>query len=730
METMKDHQIALPVYLDPRQDLSLRVADLVSRMTLEEKIAQLFYDAPAIARLGVPAYNWWNEALHGVARAGIATVFPQAIGLAATFNTDRIHHVAIVIAEEMRAKYHEYVRHDDRGIYKGLTAWSPNINILRDPRWGRGHETYGEDPFLTSRMGVAFVTGLQGDHPQYLKVVATPKHFVAHSGPEKGRESFNAVVSTKDLRETYLPAFRACVVEAKAMSVMSAYNRLNGEPCSASPALLRDILRDEWGFSGYVVSDCGAAGNIYEHHRSTASYAESMALSITHGCDLHCDTLAPYLQEAVESDLISEQTVTEAVKRAFTARFRLGMFDPDNLVPYAHIPYKVNDCSEHRALARTVVRESVVLLKNAGHILPLCHSTLNAIAVIGPNADDREVLLGSYHGTPSRTSTILDGIRSAVEPQTQVYYAKGCALLMGDGNYAAIGDGTYGFSEAVSTAERADVTIVCLGLSAQLEGENGDAYNSDAAGDRTDLGLPSVQQALLECLYTTGTPIVLVLLNGGGLSIPWAHEHVPAILETWYPGAEAGHGVADILFGHASPCGRLPMTVVQSVDDLPPFHDYSMKNRTYRFIERKPLYPFGYGLSYTTFAYSNLHMSRSLLPAGEPVTVSVCVTNTGEMAATEIVQCYLEDVEVSVVTPQWQLKGMHPVALLPGESAEIAFTLSVGDMEIVDEAGGTTLELGEFRVYVGGYQPDDRSRELTGVVVASASFVVIESSPY
>jgi len=596
-----------------------RARDLVSRMTIEEKVSQMMHSAPAIERLGVPAYNWWNECLHGVARAGVATVFPQAIGLAAMWDVDLMGEIADVISTEGRAKHHEAVRQGDYGIYRGLTFWTPNINIFRDPRWGRGHETYGEDPYLTARLGVAFVKGLQGDHPTYLKAVATPKHFAVHSGPEKDRHSFDAVVSKKDLRETYLPAFEACVKEAGAGSVMGAYNRTNGEPCCASKTLLIDILRDEWGFDGYVVSDCGAIQDIHQHHQVTTCTAESAALSVTNGCDLECGCVYANLMTALEKGLISEETIDRALVRLFTARFRLGMFDPPEQVPYAQIPYEANDCEEHRQLARKAARESIVLLKNepgsptyeggvGRGLLPL-RKDLNSIAVIGPNADSLDVLLGNYFGTPSRYVTPLEGIRNAVSADTRVWYAKGCELL---------GNSTDGFSEAVSAAERSEVVVICPGLSPQIEGEAGDAFNSDAGGDRTHIDLTGVQQQLLERIVAVGKPVVLVLLNGSALAINWANEHVPAILEAWYPGQEGGTAIADVLFGDYNPSGRLPVTFPKSLEQLPPFEDYSMQGRTYRYMTEEPLYPFGYGLSYTRFEYSASILTCGLTPLNPP----------------------------------------------------------------------------------------------------------------
>src|SRR6186713_1343072 len=523
-------------FQNPELSVDARVADLVSRLTLREKAAQMLHEAPAIERLGIPAYNWWNECLHGVARAGIATVFPQAIGLAAIFSAERLFEIAEAIADEARAKHHEYLRHDDHGMYKGLTFWSPNINIFRDPRWGRGHETYGECPYLTGRLGVAFCKGLQGDDPKYLKLVATPKHFAVHSGPEGLRHSFDAIASQKDLYETYLPAFFECVTEAKAHSVMPAYNRTNGEPCCASDTLLRKILREDWGFQGYVVSDCWAIRDIHENHKVTRAPEESAAVAGKAGCDLNCGCTYQHIPAAVEQGLLSEADSDVFVKRLFRARFLLGMFDPPALVPHAAIPYEANDSDEHCALARVAARESMVLLKNANQLLPL-ERDLKSIAVIGPNAHDDSVLVGNYFGIPSQPVTPLDGIRAAVSDQTKVWYAPGCKLL----GTARDGLGRAGnLSEAMSMAERADVIVLCLGLSAEIEGEQGDASNSEAAGDKKDLSLTGLQQALLEDIVALGKPTVLVLLSGSALDLNYAQEHAHAIVQAWYPGQECG----------------------------------------------------------------------------------------------------------------------------------------------------------------------------------------------
>lgn len=695
---------AKPAYMDTTLSVDERVSDLVSRMTLEEKVSQVVHEAAPIPRLGIPEYNWWNECLHGVGRAGVATVFPQSIGMSATFNEDLIFSVAEVISDEARAKHHEALKHGDRGIYKGLTFWSPNINIFRDPRWGRGHETYGEDPYLTGRLGVAFVKGLQGDDPKYLKVVATPKHYAVHSGPEQGRHHFDALVSLKDMRETYLPAFKECVKEGKAVSIMGAYNRTNGEPCSASKTLLQDILRDEWGFTGYVVSDCGAICDIHTHHQVTRSPEESAALAVRNGCDLNCGRTYKSLLIAVQDGLISEEEIDVAVRRLFTARFRLGMFDPPEMVPYAQTPYELNDCEAHRELALKVAQESIVLLKNDEGLLPLSKE-LKSIAVIGPNARNLDTLLGNYYGTPSSYVTPLDGIRAKVSPETKVWYAEGCELT---------GTSTEGFSEAIAVAKRSDVVIMCLGLSPRIEGEEGDVANSDGGGDRLHLDLPGAQQHLLETICATGKSIVLVLLNGSALAINWAANHVPAIVEAWYPGEEGGTAIADVLFGDYSPAGRLPVTFVKSINDLPPFTDYSMKGRTYRYLEKEPLYPFGFGLSYTTFEYSNLVLSADSIAVGDSILVNVDVKNTGEYKGDEVVQLYLTDLGASVPVPKCELKGVNRVTLAPLQKKTVSFTVTPRQMALIDLDGRCVLEPGRFRISVGGSQPDVQSQELMG----------------
>ncbi len=564
-----------------------RAKELVAQMTLEEKVSQMRYNAPAIERLGIPAYNWWNECLHGVARAGAATVFPQAIGMAASFNTELMHSVATAISDEARAKYNEYKRFGNTEIYQGLTYWSPNINIFRDPRWGRGHETYGEDPYLTGRMGTAFVKGLQGEG-KHRKLDATLKHFAVHSGPEELRHGFNVDVSEKDLRETYLAAFKYCIDNADPSAVMGAYNRVNGEPCCGSKMLMQDILFGEWGYQGYYVSDCGAIRDFHENHKVTQDAAESAALALNCGCHLNCGRMYPSLIDAYESDLVTEETITAAVEKLFEARFRLGMFD-DNC-EYDSIGFDVVECEKHTALNRKMAEEGIVLLKNDG-ILPLKQGT--SVAVIGPNANDASVLRGNYHGTSSRETTILRGIQDASEGS--VRFARGCHIFKAENT----GVWDRMLREAILAAENADVVVLCMGLNPAMEGEQGDAYNAANSGDKTDLELPAAQRLLAEKIVAVGKPVIFVNVSGSCVNLEYADRNCNAVIQCFYPGAEGGNALADILFGKVSPSGRLPVTFYRSADDLPDFADYSMENRTYKFFKGECVYPFGYGLTYS-----------------------------------------------------------------------------------------------------------------------------------
>ncbi len=895
---------AKSLYLKPDAPLARRVDDLVSRMTLEEKVGQMMNAAPAIPRLEVPEYDWWNESLHGVARAGIATVFPQAIGLGATWDPDLVREMADVTSTEARAKHHEALRHGNRARYTGLTMWSPNINLFRDPRWGRGQETYGEDPYLMSRIGVAFVKGLQGDDPRYLKVVSTPKHYAVHSGPEPSRHKFDAKAGLRDLRQTYLPAFEATVREAGAFSVMCAYNSYQGQPACASDLLLGEILRKEWGFQGYVVSDCGAITDIWRTHAYRKTAAEASAVAVQAGCDLECGDDYGSLVSAVKSGLISEAALDVSLKRLFTARFRLGMFDPPERVPYAQIPITANDTPEHRALARRVAQESIVLLKNAGGILPLSKD-LKRVAVIGPNADSVPVLLGNYNGTPSKAVTALAGLRDAL-PKAKVVYARGSDLadtlavavpagmlrpadatagvtglaaeyfdnpaLEGEPRARRVdavidylwrdvapapGIDPRGFSarwtgrlapthsgpiqlglvandsirlwidgrlvidewgkrarrrtivqpfdlvagraydvkieyahlgwvpsvrlvyidpqrpavlraQAEEAARQAEVAIVVLGIAPELEGEEMEVLAAGfAGGDRTTLDLPATQQQLLEAVVATGTPVVLVLMNGSALAVNWAAEHVPAIVEAWYGGEEAGSAIADILLGDANPSGRLPVTFYKSVDQLPPFEEYAMAGRTYRYFTGEPLLPFGHGLSYTEFRYTGLRVACACgIPGGcgrkkcaageklrieklaqmgaatslagglakplgffhpeEDLKVSVMVENAGTRAGDEVVQLYLRDIAASVPVPLRSLVAFQRVSLAPGEKREVTLTVTPRQLSVLTDDGRAVVEPGIFQLWVGGKQPDQRGladAATTGVLTAQIEVV-------
>lgn len=698
----------------PYQDMSLgfeeRAKDLVDRMTLEEKVSQMLHFAPAIERLDVPAYNWWSEALHGVARAGVATVFPQAIGLGATFDDQLIYDVATVISDEARAKHHEFVRQGDRDIYKGLTHWSPNINIFRDPRWGRGHETYGEDPYLTGQLGLSFIKGLQGDDDKYLKVAACAKHFAVHNGPEGLRHEFDALVSKKDLWETYLPAFRTCVMDGQVESVMGAYNRVNGEPACGSTTLLKDILRDLWGFEGHVVSDCWAICDFHLHHKVTKTPEESAAMAVKAGSDLNCGKTYPSLLSAVDQGLIEEADITRACTRLFTTRMKLGMFDPTEAVEYASIPYEVNDCKAHHKLSFDAAKRSMVLLKN-DDILPLNVDAYKNIAVIGPNADDGIMLLGNYNGTPSRTTTALRGIQDKVGDKARVYYAKGCGISGDKVEHLALEKDR--IAEAVSAAQMSDIVILCLGLNSEMEGEEGDTGNSRASGDKVDLFYPGLQNQLMEAVEATGTPTILVSFTGSAMDLRWAHEHLDAIIQAWYPGPEGGTALADLLFGDDDFSGRLPVTFVQSTEDLPDFENYDMSGRTYRFLEKDPLYPFGYGLSYNQYIYSNLTIDKARV-SGDGIKVNVTVTNKGLKAGYEVVQVYLKDMEASVRVPNAQLVDFMALKLEAGESKELIFEIESDQMCIVDQNGDYKLEPGLFMIYVGGHGPDSVSEKLTG----------------
>lgn len=687
-----------------REEAKKKAKELVAQMTLEEKASQLKYDAPPINRLGVPAYNWWNEALHGVARAGTATSFPQAIGMAAMFDDDMMKKIADTIATEGRAKYNAYSGKGDRDIYKGLTFWSPNVNIFRDPRWGRGHETYGEDPYLTSRLGVAFVEGLQGDK-EVMKTAACAKHYAVHSGPEALRHEFNAVASKKDMAETYLPAFEALVKEAEVESVMGAYNRTNGEPCCGSNTLIRDILRDQWGFQGHFVSDCWAIKDFHENHRITQDAKESAAMALKAGCDVNCGNTYLHILKAYQAGLVTEEDITQAAERLFTTRFLLGLFDGSE---YDDIPYEVVECREHIQLARDAARKSAVLLKNNG-VLPLKKSEINTIGVIGPNADSRVALIGNYHGTASRYITVLEGIQDEAGDDIRVLYSEGSGLW--NRKVEGLAWDQDRISEAQIVAEHSDVVILAVGLDETLEGEEMDQGNHVGSGDKEDLKLPAVQMELIEKVLEIGKPTIVVLLAGSAIDLSYADEHADAILQAWYPGAGGGEAIADLLFGKISPSGKLPVTFYRDLEHMPGFEDYSMENRTYRYMEEEALYPFGYGLT-----YGNVEVEEAgftIMPKKEQdFEVEVTLTNRGGTAVEEVVQLYIKDTKSALAVKNYSLCAFQRVVLGAEETVKTTLKVQASALEAIDEEGRRVLDSDEFTLYAGISQPDRRSIQL------------------
>ncbi|MEM1135076.1 MAG: glycoside hydrolase family 3 C-terminal domain-containing protein [Bacteroidota bacterium] len=856
-------QETLPVFKDPSQSFEARIDDLISQMTLEEKVSQMRYDAPAIERLGVPAYNWWNECLHGVGRAGEATVFPQAIGMAAMWDSTLMHEIAVAISDEARAKHSFFANQGQRGIYQGLTFWTPNINIFRDPRWGRGQETYGEDPYLTGRLAVNFIKGLQGDNPDYLKVVATSKHFAVHSGPEKTRHSDNYHTSERDLWQTYLPAFEATIKEANVQSLMCAYNRFRDEACCGSHLLLDSILRNQWGFDGYVVSDCWAINDFYmdNRHGVAGSPQEAAALAVQRGTDLNCgDTFFPGLVDAVHDGLLPETSLDEALSRLILAKLKLGMFDPPESVSYNQIPYSVVRSDKHLDLALKASREALVLLKNENNILPLSKD-LQKVAVIGPNAHDEQVLLGNYHGTALEYQTPFQAIKEKLPNATVVYelgspIAEGFPLLkpvpteylssegekglkgeyfsnidwsgtpanvqqdaqldfkwtkktpisgiMADtfavkwsgqlsvpenGTYRigikacnfgklTIGDSTYVefdnihhpitrytdldlkvgeaydiavdfysyhtdpqlqllwakigedyLNPALKAAQEAEVIVLCLGLSPDIEGEEMPiVLEGFDKGDRTKLGLPQPQIDLMKKVKALGKPTVLVLLNGSALAINWADKNMPAILESWYPGEFGGDAIADVLFGDYNPSGKLPVTFYKSVNDLPEFTDYSMNNRTYKYFKGEVLYPFGHGLSYTQFEYSDLKLPEQINP-GEPITASVEVKNIGSLSGEEVVQLYVSHTTNTDVAPIRSLQGFNRMSLAAGESKTVNFTLSPKQYALIKQDGTVVIEPSEVLISVGGKQPGFKGNADAGTTQTVQGKVSVVGEP-
>ena len=705
-----------PVYLDPARPREERVRDLISRMTLPEKISLMPNNARAVPRLGIPAYDYWSEALHGVARNGRATVYPQAIGMAASWDPEMIRRIASAIGDEGRAKHHAaFRRKGSTAIYQGLTFWSPNVNIFRDPRWGRGQETWGEDPYLTGEMGAAFVRGLQGDDPQHMKAAACAKHYAVHSGPEALRHHFNVDPSKRDLYDTYLPAFKKLVTEAGVESVMGAYNAVFGVPCNASEFLLEEVLRKDWGFQGHVVSDCGAVTNIHHDHKYTRDAAESSAVALKAGCDLSCDAAYyEHLAEAVEHGLVSEADIDQALARTLGTRFKLGMFDPAENVPFANISTDVIDSPAHRALAYEAALKSVVLLKNRNQVLPISPKTRN-ITVVGPNAAAVNVLLGNYYGFNPHMTTLLEGITQALPEGMGMEFHPGVMLTdVGDcpGNWS------------IGMAGHADLTIACMGLSPLMEGEEGEALLVPHGGDRAEIELPQAQVNYLRKLSIAGAKIVLVLFGGSPVALGEVEEMVEAVVQVWYPGEEGGHAVADVLFGNAVPSGKLPITFPKATSQLPPFEDYRMTERTYRYATWEPLYPFGFGLSYTRFEFSDLKLCCSQLKAGADQTVTVTVRNAGAVGGEEVVQVYLSDLQASTVVPFHKLVAFQRVALAAGESRTLSLTLPPAALALVNDEGQSVLEPGAFRLTVGSCSPGARGVALGAPQPLTAEFTL------
>ena len=685
------------------QNYKEKARALIAQMTVEEKVSQMLHTAPAIDRLGIPAYNWWNEALHGVARSGTATVFPQAIGLAAAFDPDLLKEIATAIADEARAKFHAYQKEGDTDIYKGLTFWSPNINIFRDPRWGRGHETYGEDPYLTSRLGVAFIQGLQGDDPESYKAAACAKHYAVHSGPEEDRHHFDAVCDDYDLWNTYLPHFEAAVKEGKVEAFMGAYNRTLGEPCCASTLLMDKILRGKWGFEGHFVSDCWAVEDFYKHHKIVEGPVESVVLAIERGCDLCCGHVFEVAVTAVESGKLPEALLDRALERLFVCRMKLGLLGGKENPAYVNIPYDKLDCAEHKALNLEVAKRTTVLLKNDG-ALPLDFGKLSSIAVIGPNADSRRALEGNYHGTASQYVTVLDGIREiAEENNAKVRYALGCHLYKKRMSSLSVEDDRV--AEALAAVRNSDAAVVCLGLDADIEGEQGDTGNEYSSGDKAHLDLPGRQQCLLEKVLeaANGKPVIAVVISGSALAVNYADEHANGVIQAFYPGALGGRAIAQIITGKVNPSGKLPLTFYRSLDDLPGFSDYNMTNRTYRYFTGEALYPFGFGLSYAKFGLA--------ITAHDKKSVTVNVKNASDIDGRETVQIY-------VTSPgqkeKYNLCGVGTVALAPGENKEIKIPLNPAAFSRYDAKGDLYEVEGPHTLHVGFTQPDARSVKLYG----------------
>jgi len=696
-------------YLDPDLSVEQRVADLVGRLRLEEKVGLMLHESAPVERLGVPAYNWWNEACHGVGRNGRATVFPQVIGMGATWNRDLVKRVAAAISDEARVKHHAAVAAGRRGQYQGLSFWTPNINLFRDPRWGRGQETFGEDPYLTGELGVAMVRGLQGDDPRYLKVAACAKHFAVHSGPERDRHTFDAKPNPKDLAESYLPAFEK-LVHAGVETVMGAYNRTLGEPCCASKFLLRQVLRERWGFKGHVVSDCGAVDDFHQHHGVTKNAAESAALAVRNGCDLNCGRTYEALVEAVAQGLVTEAELDTSVSRLLSTRMRLGLFDPQERVPWSALPAGLVDGPANRALARQAAVESIVLLKNNG-ILPM-RPDCESILVTGPTAANTSVLIGNYYGFSQTLVTLAEGILEGTTEGCRFVYRAGCPL------YGPMPPGT---NYTYSTASENEYTIAILGLDSTLEGEEGDAVSSFSGGDRAEIELPQGQREFLAELRKWAKKLIVVLTGGGAVAAPEVYELADAVVHVWYPGCEGGRALADVLFGLTSPSGKMPITVPRSTGDLPAFDDYRMRGRTYKYAEKEPLYPFGFGLGYGKLTYGPLSLNAAELRPGAEIVAKATLSNAADVEVAESVQCYITPPQGAADTPKAVLVDFQKVAVPAKGSVTVTFRLPYAAFSKVDAAGKSVHVPGRYGLTVGSSSPGKRALELGAPAPATAS---------
>ena len=703
-------------FQDTSNSVDERVSDLISRLTLEEKAYQMLNNAPGIERLGILPYDWWSEALHGVARSGKATVFPQNIGLAAAFDEDLMYRIGVATSDEAWAKFNVAQRLNNYSRYAGITFYSPNINIFRDPRWGRGQETFGEDPYLTGRMGVAFVKGMQGNDPKYLKTAACAKHYAVHSGPEALRNSFNATPSKKDFFETYTPAFKTLIMEGNVESIMCAYNRTLDKACCGSSYLLNDLLRNEWGFKGYVTTDCWAIHNFYQYHGVSSDLVEACALAIKSGVNLNCGDEFKKLPEAVKRGLVTEKEIDQALSVLLPTRFKLGLFDPVNNNPYSKISTDVISCEKHAQIAYEAAVKSIVLLQNKNNLLPL-RKDIKTLYVLGPYAANQDVLLGNYNGVNDRLTTILEGITGKVSAGTSINYRQGIQPSVPNANPA---------DWAVSEAQDADYIIGVFGISGLFEGEEGEALASSTSGDRLDLGLPKNQLDYLHKLKKKGNkPIILVLTGGSPIAAPELSEIADAIIFVWYPGQEGGKAVADVIFGDVSPSGKLPITFPKSEKQLPAFENYDMKGRTYRYMTEEPLFPFGFGLSYAKFELSDIKLDKAQIVKGDSVKVTATIVNNGKMAAEEVIQMYITDLQASAAaTPLYSLKKFRRISLKPGESQTIAFTITPEMMKLVTESGAGIIEPGDFKVWISTSSPSERSIVLGASKPVSGVFKV------